>query len=196
MQVPLTIALGGDLAASEALRQRIEREAQKLERFSDRITACKVAVVGRRGRHRQGELYGVRLTLVMPGRDDVIVNRNPPTDHAHEDAFVAVRDAFNAARRRLQDHERRFAGRVKIPARAPHGWVSRLAPEDGFGFIGTADGREIYFHRNAVLNGGFDRLSVGAEVRFTEEEGDKGPQASTVHVTGHRTRGQESVRAS
>ena len=184
MQIPLKIAFEGGLAPSEALRQRIEREAQKLERFSDRITACRVAVVGRSGRHRQGDLYGVRLTLAMPGRADVVVNRNPPADHAHEDAYVAVRDAFNAARRRLQDHERRFAGQVKSPARAPHGWVGRLSPEDGFGFIETADGREVYFHRNAVLNGGFDRLRVGAEVRFTEEEGDKGPQASTVHVTG------------
>ncbi len=197
MQIPLKIAFEGGLAPSEALRQRIERETQKLERFSDRITACHVSIVGRSGRHRQGDLYGVRLTLVMPGRADVVVNRNPPSDHAHEDAYVAVRDAFNAARRRLQDHERRFAGRVKIPARAPHGWVGRLAPEDGFGFIETSDGREIYFHRNAVLNGGFERLSVGCEVRFTEEDGDKGPQASTVHVvgSGHRARGHAAVRA-
>lgn len=184
MQIPLRITFEGGLTASDALRARIEREAARLERFSDRITACRVAIVGRSGHHRHGDLYGVRLTLTLPGRDDVIVNRNPPADHAHEDPYVAVRDAFAAARRRLQDHERRFSGQPKRHEAPPAGKVARISADRTFGFIEAADGREIYFHRNAVLNGGFDRLEVGSEVRFAEEEGEKGPQASTVHVAG------------
>jgi cold shock CspA family protein len=53
-----------------------------------------------------------------------------------------------------------------------------------FGFLRTSDGREIYFHRNSVLDGGFDKLRPGTAVTFVEEQGEQGPQASTVHVTG------------
>jgi cold shock CspA family protein len=60
--------------------------------------------------------------------------------------------------------------------------VSKLFPEQGYGFIETRAGAEVYFHRNSVLNHAFDRLTTGTEVRFVEEEGEKGPQASTVAV--------------
>ena len=86
-------------------------------------------------------------------------------------------------RRRLQDRRRRMAGQVKVHEAPPQGRVIQLFPEDGYGFLESADGREIYFHRNAVLDGAFDRMSVGSEVRFAEEEGEKGPQASTVHLS-------------
>lgn len=182
MQIPLQITFEGGLTTSEALRGRIEREAAKLERFHDRITSCRVAVIGRGGRRRHGDLYAVRLQLTGPGISELVIDRNPPADHAHEDAFVAVRDAFAAARRRLQDQRRRVIGNVKTHEEAPRGRVSQLFPEDGYGFLESADGREIYFHRNALVNGDFERLNVGREVRFFERDGDKGPQASTVHL--------------
>lgn len=185
MQIPLKIAFEGGLTASDALRARIEHEAAKLERFVDWITSCRVAVIGRAGRHHQGELYQVRIHIVAPGRKDIVIDRNPGDEHAHEDAFVAVRDAFDAARRRLQDHERRMGGDVKVHEAPPHGRVARLVPEQDHGFIETSDGREIYFHRNAVVNDDFDKLEPGVEVRFAESEGDKGPQASGVHRIGH-----------
>jgi cold shock CspA family protein len=62
--------------------------------------------------------------------------------------------------------------------------VSKLFPDEGYGFLETPDGREVYFHRNSVLGADFDRLSIGTEVRFAEEEGEKGLQASTVTVVG------------
>lgn len=126
MQVPLQITFEGGLAGSDSLRRRIEREAGKLERFSDRIGACRVAVIGRGGKSRHGGLYAVRLQLSGPGLGDVVVTRNPPADHAHEDAFVAVRDAFAAARRRLQDRHDRLGGRGK-----DHGQVVMPFPEAG-----------------------------------------------------------------
>ena len=193
MQIPLKIEFEGGLTASEALRTRIEREAAKLERFSDRITGCRVAVIGRSGHHQHGELFQVRLQITMPGRAEIIVDRNPSADHAHEDPYVAVRDAFNAARRRLQDHSKRFQGRVKSHEAPPHGKVARLFPEQGYGFIESSDGRDIYFHRNAVLNDGFTGLKLGTEVTFAETLGEKGPQASTVHLLG-KTHVLSSVR--
>jgi cold shock CspA family protein len=181
MQIPLQITFEG-LGVSEALRGRIEREAAKLERFHDRITSCRVAVIGRGGRRRHGDLYAVRLQLTGPGMPELVIDRNPPADHAHEDAFVTVRDAFAAARRRLQDKRRRMTGQVKAHEEQPRGHVTRLFPDEGYGFLEAADGREVYFHRNAVVNGDFAHLAVGREVRFFERDGEKGPQASSVHI--------------
>lgn len=182
MQIPLQITFEGGLSSSEALQRRIEHEAAKLERLSDRITSCRVAVIGRPGKRRHGDLYAVRLQITTPSEGEVVVDRNPPADHTHEDAFVTVRDAFAAARRRLLDRRRRVQGQVKVHEPPPEGRVTRVFRDEGYGFIESADGREVYFHRNAVLNGGFDRLEPGVEVRFAEAEGEKGPQASTVHV--------------
>jgi cold shock CspA family protein/ribosome-associated translation inhibitor RaiA len=184
MQIPLKIDFEGGLTSSDALRARIEREAAKLERYSDRITTCRVAVIGRSGRRHKGDLYEVRIQVVMPGKADIVVDRNPDADHAHEDPYVAVRDAFAAVRRRLQDRQRRMEGKTKAHEAPPHGRVASLFPEQDYGLIETPDGREIYFHRNAVVNDGFAKLKPGSEVRFTESEGEKGPQASTVHIVG------------
>jgi cold shock CspA family protein len=182
MQTPLKIVFEDGLPVSDALRARIEHEAEKLEQFSSKIVACRVTVGRLSGRHHQGDLFQVRLQMTLPGRDEIVVDRNPGEDHAHEDAFVAVRDAFNAARRRLQDHERRFAGQIKAHEAPLTGRVTQVFPDKDYGFISSDDGRDIYFHRNAVVNGGFARLKPGSPVRFTEVEGEKGPQASTVHV--------------
>jgi hypothetical protein len=83
VQIPVQVTFEGGLAASPALLARIEREAAKLERFHDRITSCRVAVIGRGHRRRQGDLYAVRLQITGPGDADVVIDRNPPADHAH-----------------------------------------------------------------------------------------------------------------
>ena len=108
-----------------------------------------------------------------------------PQDHAHEDADVAIRDAFNAAGRSLEDHVRRARDEVKTHEPPLHGKIARLFP-DGFGFIALSDGEEVYFHQNSVYKGSFSQLAVGQDVRVAvdEEESDKGPQASSVTPIG------------
>ncbi len=183
MPIPIQISYE-DLEPSPAIEARIEREAAKLERFAHRINRCHVTVVGASGNRRHGDLFHVRIRITAPGHTDVVADRNPDADHAHEDVQVAIRDAFNALRRRLQDRSRRLAGQTKVHEAPPHGRVSRIVRDEGYGFIETSDGQELYFHRNAVVNDGFDRLREGTEVRFVEAVGDKGPQASTVHPLG------------
>jgi len=184
MQIPLQIDFEGGLTASDALRTRIEHEVEKLERVENRIIGFRVAMIGRSKRRQHGDLYSVRLQISIPGARDIVVDRNPTADHAHEDPYVAIRDAFSAARRRLQDRRRRIEGKIKAHEAPPHGRIARIFPDEGYGFITASDGREIYFHQNAVVNGGFKRLKAGAEVRFVETEGEKGAQASTVHLAG------------
>jgi len=183
MQIPYEISFEG-MDPSDAVRARIEKEIERLERFHDRITSCHVAIIAPRHHKQQGGLFDVRIYMALPGGGEVRVQRNPPLDHAHEDAYVALRDAFAAARRQLQDKDRKLEGHVKTHEAVPHGRIARVFYHEGYGFIETPDGGEVYFHRNSVADADFDKLEAGQEVRFTEELGEKGPQASVMHLIG------------
>jgi cold shock CspA family protein len=96
-----------------------------------------------------------------------------------------MRDAFDAVERQLEAYIQSHRVRVHQKEREErqYGKIARILRGDGeYGFLTTPDGREIYFHRNSVLNNRFDFLEVGAEVRFVEELGEEGPQASTVDL--------------
>lgn len=182
MQIPLEVSFR-NVAPSAAIEAAIREKAAKLEEFYDRITSARVVVETPHRRHRQGKLFHVRIDLRVPNRE-IVVSREPAEHHAFEDVYVAIRDAFDAAKRQLEDHVREATGRTKAHETMPHGRVARLDVEKGFGFIETPDGREVYFHRNSVVGADFARLSAGDEVRFAEEAGEQGPQASTVHLAG------------
>jgi cold shock CspA family protein len=186
MQLPLQITFRG-MEASDGIMARIRRRVEELDRFYGRITACRVVVESAHRHHRKGRICHIRVDLAVPG-GEIVVKRDPPEHHAHEDMNVAIRDAFDAARRQLEDHVRRLRGAVKAHDLPDHGKVSRLFSDHGYGFIAAADGQEIYMHRNSVLNGGFDRLHVDDEVIYVvhPDEGEKGPQASSVVAVGRR----------
>lgn len=188
IEIPLQVTFR-DMPLSKAIEANIRGKATKLGSFYDRILSCRV-VIETPHRHRsKGKLYHVRIDMTVPG-SELVVNREPSKHASHQDVYVAIRDAFSAARRKLQDYARRQRGAVKIHKALPHAYVSKLFPEEGFGFLETADGREIYFQRNSVLEPGFDHLEVGGEVTFAEEQGGKGPQASTVRLVGKNRFGQ------
>jgi cold shock CspA family protein len=170
-----------DLPVDEAVRDAALEHVAQLERLYDRITGCHVVVAQPHRRHREGRLYTVRVDLVVPG-GEIVVNRDQHLDHAHEDVFVALRDAFLAARRRLEDHVRRLRGAEKAHAPRARGRITQIFPLQGYGFIVTPDGREVYFHRHAISDQDFRMADVGSPVLFTEEEGDQGPQAAAVHL--------------
>lgn len=204
MEIPLKITFR-NMPTSKAVEASIREKAAKLESFYDHITSCRVMVEAPHRHHHKGKAYQVRIDITVPG-GELVINRAPkrlkaaklppaeriekdfseshePSKHAaHEDVYVAIRDAFNAAGRRLQDYARRQSGAVKLHESAGQGRISKLFPEEGYGFLETSDGREIYFHRHSVLQSAFDHMAVGTAVRFAEELGEKGPQASTVHV--------------
>ncbi|HUI19882.1 MAG TPA: HPF/RaiA family ribosome-associated protein [Methylocella sp.] len=183
MQVPLAITFENS-EPSEAIRSEVEKHARRLEKFNDRITSCKVAIIAPPTRHRTGGLFKIDIRIAMPEHKDIIVTRSHGDVPEHEHIAVAIKDAFAAAQRQIEDAVREMRGQVKPHEAEDHGRVSKFVAGDDYGFIETADGREIYFHRNSVLDGAFDRLSVGSEVRFIEEMGEKGPQASTVREVG------------
>jgi ribosomal subunit interface protein len=165
-----------DIPHSEAVEAKIREKVTKLERFHSRIMGCRVAVESPQRRQHQGKLYTVRIDITVPG-EELVINRVE-----NEDLYVAIRDAFDAANRKLEEQARRQRGDVKAHAEPPRGRVAKIYPEKDHGFIETNDGRELYFHRNSLIDLDFDRLKEGAEVVFLEEQGEKGPQAFRVAV--------------
>ena len=182
MKIPLQITFRG-FPHSDAVEANIREKAAKLDNFYPRIMSCRVVVEAKHHHHHKGNLYHVSIDLTVP-RKEIAVSHEQHDEHSREDVYVAIRDAFGAAKRQLEDYARIKRGDVKVHEIPDYGRVVKLMPEEDYGVLQTPDGREIYFHRNSVLESGFDVLEVGSEVRYVEQEGDKGPQASTVHIIG------------
>ena len=183
MQTPVEIDFQG-MPAEPAIRSAIVKHVDDLEQRFGRVTAGRVVLKAPGGHHRTGGLYEVNIRLALPEGREVNVDRTAQADERHSDLTFAINDAFKRARRQLQDKVRQLQGQVKHHEGNPSGTVARLDPSGEFGFIETNDGREIYFHRNSVLDNGFARLAEGTRVTFAEEVGEKGPQASTVKLMG------------
>lgn len=182
-----------NLDRSDAVEADVRRHAENLATFCGKIMSCRV-VVERPHRHqRQGRLFHVRIDLTLPGHE-LIVNRSAEEARQHEDVHVAIRDAFDAIRRQVEDAVRTSHHQVKVHQGPAYGHINQIFPLEDYGFLVTPEGREIYFHRHSVLDEAFDQLNIGSEVRFTEEEGDRGPQASSLHLVGHRHHEQGQAR--
>ncbi len=154
----------------------IEQRLRQLEHFYRPILSKRLVLEGPVSHHQRGGPFTVKLYVDVPGR--VITT----THQRNADLHVAVRQTFDAAQRQLEDHARRQRGDVSPTEAPPRARVVRLFPELGYGFIADAEGREIYFHGHSVLEGRFEELEVGMEVRFAEEIGEEGLQASSVAI--------------
>jgi cold shock CspA family protein/ribosome-associated translation inhibitor RaiA len=154
----------------------------KLDELFDGIISCRVVIDIPHKHHRKGNLFQVRIDLTVPG-EEIVVNTEAGEHAAYEDIEVAVRDSFDSAKRLLEDYVSRKRGTVKTHHTNPHGRVVRLFLEEGYGFLETGDGRDVYFHSNSLIGEKLEHLEIGTEVTFAEEAGDKGPQASSVHVS-------------
>ena len=172
------------MASTAPIRDLVERRLINLEEKFGRLAACHVVIKAPGEHHRQGAPYEVKIRLALPGGRDVNVERTPDLDERHGRLEFAIDDAFNKARRQLQDRVRRMQGAMKAHEPHPIGTVTKVFREEGYGFLETSDGSEFYFHRNSVLNDAFARLVVGDRVNFAEEMGEKGPQASTISLLG------------
>lgn len=183
MKTPLELSFTNS-PPSEPLRQRIEARVSRLERYFQGIIACRVFVEISNKSQYNVQDYSVRILLTVPGQELAISAHPRPNGRTHRDAYVAVRDAFDTAERRLKDYSARLREMRKSPTpdEEPIAVVARVFPELGYGFLEAPGGREIYFHQNAVVNHGFERLNIGAGVQFDEEIGQNGPQATRVRA--------------
>ena len=175
MKLPLEIS-ARDVRINGETEALIRDKALKLDRFYDQIIGCRVKVDVPHRSQRRGIMYNVRIDITVPG-GELIVKREPD-----EDLHVAIVNSFETAQRRVKEYADRQRGEVKTHFEKPVARVLRIFTEQGYGFLMTHEGREVYFHKNAVLDGKFEVLNVGTEVTFIERSGDKGSQASSVSV--------------
>lgn len=179
MQIPLQINFRG-IPHSDAVAKYIRDRSRKLEFFHDRITSCHVTVEELGKHQHQGRQFEVRVDVRVPG-NEIVTNL-----HHHEDVYVALRDAFDSARRQLEEVARQKRGDIKTHEIPRHGKVTRLFGDEGYGFIEMPDGEELYFSRDNVAHPDFDALEAGTEVQFIEEMGAEGPQAKRVSAGKHK----------
>lgn len=148
MKSPLKITFR-HMPPSKAIEDNIREKADKLDSLYDDIMSCRVTIEAPHRHHHKGNAYVVRVDIFVPG-GELVVNREPKRlaaerDHeeesekkfenherakhaAHEDVYVAIRDAFNAAARKLQDYTRRRRGEIKTHKSKPARPLRKLSP--------------------------------------------------------------------
>jgi cold shock CspA family protein len=182
MQVPLRVEFR-HTERSEWLEQKIAEHAARLEHHADDIVSCRVTVDRPHRSKRTGDVYHVVVDIEVPGKE-IVVSRDPGRLEGHVDPLIAVNEAFQAAERQLRSYHRLRHGEKKIHDPHSRGRIVEVQRDKGYGRIESNDGREVYFHRNAVVDEDFAALEVGNEVTFGEEAGEQGPQANFVKVIG------------
>jgi cold shock CspA family protein/ribosome-associated translation inhibitor RaiA len=182
MQVPLTVTFR-NVRKNAGVENLIRNQAAKLERACDHIVSCRVAVEKPQEHQKSGNSFRVRIDVTVPPEHELIATREASEGDLHEQLPTVIRDAFGAMRRRLRKLVEKQRGDVKKhPEQEVGGFVVRLFRDQGYGFIKSADGAEIYFHKNSLPEDDFDRVEIGTGVQWHEEEGANGPQASTVRI--------------
>lgn len=184
MQRPLEIAFH-NLYPSDLVEAEIRSRVAKLEKIYRRLVGCRVSVEGLHKQHQTGNVFEVHIELLLPGGGKLVVSREPhrPKErYARPDAYTSLRDAFEAAEDQLKKFKAQQRGEVKPHETLLGGQVSQLYPQEDHGFILTHEGTQLYFHRNSVMKGDFERLKVGDPVQFVETVGDTGPIASKVWI--------------
>ena len=182
MQVPLEITCKGfDLTPK--LRDVVEKYASRLDKVCDHVISCRLIAEHPHDRPEGGNEFRITLLIRMPPNHEVVVKRSTTEGREPEALPKVIRDVFQSAARQCREISRLQRNQVKRhPEQETAGIVVRLAPEDDYGFLRALDGRDVYFHRNSVLNGDFNRMTIGTGVRYMEEAGEEGPQATTVAI--------------
>ncbi len=168
-----------DIPFSPALETLIRKRAEKLKQYYDRISSCRVVIESPQKHKHQGKLHNVRIDITVPGKELVVTRKQD------EDIYVAIRDAFDAIERQLEEHSRKRHGRVKTHNDVMHGHVVRIMPEEGYGFIEGVDGNEYYFSVTNVSYPNFHQLAIGDAVEYASETFSDGRQAQHIIKERH-----------
>ena len=113
MQKDLQIVFRG-VEQSDSIEHAIHKKVDKLERFCDNITACRVVVDSPHNNHQKGKKYHVTVDISVP-QQDIVVAHDQHDKHGHQNLYIAIRDAFNAAERRLKKRSNRERSRIRQP---------------------------------------------------------------------------------
>ena len=163
-----------NIELSGEMESLIREKVKKLENFYNGMIGCRIMVDVPHRRRQKGDQFNVRIDMTVPGGELVVKKEY------QEDLHVAVTNAFNAAERQLKEFAERQRRDVKVHEERPRALVSKLFPDEGYGFLTTPEGEEIYFHKNSVTDVRFEDLKIGLPVNFVRSMGEKGAQASMV----------------
>ncbi|MEC4811786.1 MAG: HPF/RaiA family ribosome-associated protein [Scytonema sp. PMC 1069.18] len=171
---------------TDALDNLVNEKVGKLEQFCNHISSCHIAIEKIHDRPKSGSPFRVRIDMTVPPGHELVAESNPPESNQYAPVDAVIRDAFKAAVRQLKELNTRQQesdkARSHNDAEETAALVTKVFRDEGYGFIRTLDGQEIYFHRNSVLHDEFDRIEVGTGVRFEMEMGEEGPQATTIQI--------------
>jgi ribosomal subunit interface protein len=176
---PVQITLR-DTLASPSLETHIRKRAEKLNQYYDRVMGCRIVVELQQKHKHQGKLFNVRIDVTVPGKELVV------TKKMDQDIYVAIREAFSAIIRRLEEHSKKRHGRIKTHNDIQKGTISRIIANEDYGFIEGADGNEYYFSITNVSYPRFDQLMVGDHVQYICVPLNDGWQAHRVIRERHR----------
>lgn len=193
MQIPPEITYR-NVEKTAKIDALVKEKIAKLEQFCDYMNSCRVVIEKAHDHPSSGSPYRVSIDITIPHGRELAVNQNPDKGKQYPPLDAVIRDAFEAARRQLVSITTEQKGERKIhPEQQVGAVITKLFAEQNYGFIKAVDtGKEIYFHRNSVSNRDFDQLTVGNGVRYTETEGEMGPQATTVHILDGQSSNTES----
>jgi ribosome-associated translation inhibitor RaiA/cold shock CspA family protein len=188
MQIPLEIAFH-NCKKEEWAEDEIRDHVARLEEIYDRLISCRVRVDQRANNANKTIPPVVRIEIAVPGRKDIVVAHEPDRlqkRYQTPDLHNAINEAFRIAERQLSEYKEQLKDYTNV---AQHeaaneflGQVAELPPGEEFGFLMTKEGGLLYFHRNSLLSGDFDKLRRGQEVYYVEDVGDTGPIATKVRV--------------
>ncbi|MFP4431390.1 MAG: HPF/RaiA family ribosome-associated protein [Spirochaetaceae bacterium] len=180
MNVPLELSFRNDTRSPD-IEDLVRARVDRLERFNDHISSCRVAVEAPQQHMDSGSRYRVRVDVTVPPGHELVARREPGDGSIQDNLQQVVRDVFTDMERQVKELNERQHGHEKThPQQQATGIVDKLF--DDYGFIRNLDGRDVYFHKNSVLHHDFDRLATGTGVNYMEEMGEKGLQASSVRV--------------
>lgn len=181
MQIPLEVSFR-NVDKTPHLETLIREKVSTLEKFCGNLTSCSIAVERPNSSVRIGNPYRVRIDITVPGHE-IVVSKEQGQNEKSDPIPAVIREAFEAAKKQLNKLMRVQRNDIKThPEQQVAGIINKLFLFDGYGFIRTINGRDIYFHKNSILNKNFEELKEGDGVRFFEEDGEKGPQASTIQI--------------
>lgn len=182
MDVPAEITYRG-VDKTQTLDDLIRNKIANLEKYSSRINSCRVSVELDQSGKTTSNIYRVRIDLTMTqGQEIPIVEKTKPDDEKLGVEAI-VRRAFDIAKRQAIKMKERQSREVKRhPEQTVQGLVKNVFPDQGYGFIQSLDGEDIYFHQNSVANDDFHRITEGTGVTYSATLGEEGLQATVVHI--------------
>lgn len=157
-------------------KAEIEKRMADLQEGHDDIIHARVTLTKNPHHKKAKNVAEALIVVTLPGRHTFTARKEEKTfEEAIRAAFFSIEIELDKYR------DKRASKEIRLPPLPCRGVVCKLFPQEGYGFILQEGGGEVYFHKNAVHGMKFEELEDGTEVAFNVEEGEKGPQATTVN---------------